>query len=324
MFAVGIALWHKLDQWTAGLLALGEGAWKATRKRRRPRLTPARRLNVYPAVEQLEKRWLLSSAFTEYALAAGSKPLYLTLGSDNNVWYTDNGTDKIGSITPTGTITEYANGTFAPYDIMSVPGGNLWFTESTAAVNAVGTSTTAGSITNYTIPNGHNNPQGIASTLGPDGNLWLVLNGSNQVAKATTAGSFTFYTIPTNGSAPVDIVAAPDGLLYFTESQGNKIGSVSTSGTFSEYTIPTASSSPQRLTVGPDGNIYFTESANGANKIGRLSLANHQFSEYTIPTGNSNPQGIVTGPDNRLWFAESANTANKLAAVPLPEMIAVF
>ena len=38
---------------------------------------------------------------------AGSRPFGITTGPDGNLWFTEYGGDKIGRITPSGTITEF-------------------------------------------------------------------------------------------------------------------------------------------------------------------------------------------------------------------------
>jgi virginiamycin B lyase len=37
---------------------------------------------------------------TEYTLPSGSEPLGITAGPDGNLWFTDDGTSRIGKITP--------------------------------------------------------------------------------------------------------------------------------------------------------------------------------------------------------------------------------
>jgi virginiamycin B lyase len=65
-------------------------------------------------------------------------PPGITVGPDGNLWFTefnDNGFgDKIGRITPSGIMTEFALSTVSagPYQISSGPDGRVWFTENLA------------------------------------------------------------------------------------------------------------------------------------------------------------------------------------------------
>jgi virginiamycin B lyase len=67
----------------------------------------------------------------EFPATASSSPWDLTKGPDGNVWFTELAGNRIGSITPGGTITEYATPA-SPYGITAGPDGNIWFTEPSA------------------------------------------------------------------------------------------------------------------------------------------------------------------------------------------------
>ena len=98
--------------------------------------------------------------------------------------YSDaNGTNKIGRITPAGTVTEFSAGITAgagPQGITSGPDGNLWFTES--AGNRIGRITPSGTVTEFS--NGLTaNANVVGITAGPDGNLWFTENTDSRIGK---------------------------------------------------------------------------------------------------------------------------------------------
>jgi len=49
----------------------------------------------------------LPGAVTEVTLAAGDSPTDVTDGPDGNVWFTDNGNQTVGKVTPAGVVTAY-------------------------------------------------------------------------------------------------------------------------------------------------------------------------------------------------------------------------
>ena len=52
---------------------------------------------------------LASANFSEYPVPTpGSEPTLITFGPDGNLWFTENGDNKIGKITTAGVITEYS------------------------------------------------------------------------------------------------------------------------------------------------------------------------------------------------------------------------
>ena len=79
-------------------------------------------------------------------------PAGITLGPDGNMWFVEIFTDKIGRMTPSGVITEFALPTpvSAPNDIAAGSDGNLWFTEDVG--NKIGRITPAGVITEFPLP----------------------------------------------------------------------------------------------------------------------------------------------------------------------------
>ncbi len=159
---------------------------------------------------------------------------------------------------------------------------------------------TAGQITEYSLPQGHNPFGSIAK--GPDGDLWFLEYPANMVGKMTIHGTFTEYRIPTPTSRPVGIAAGPDGNMWFTEWWGNNIGKITPSGHITEYPLPTPNAYPADITLGPDGNLWFTEFY--GESIGSITPQG-QITEYRLPHGGG-PYGITVGPDGNLWFTEYA------------------
>ncbi len=253
-----------------------------------------------PCLERLETRCLLSAGINEFTLPTSSgAPRGIVTGPDGNLWFTEFSGDKIGRITPTGTITEFTVPTASsnPAEITAGPDGNLWFTEFSG--DKIGRITPAGIITEFTVPTTGSEPFGI--TAGPDGNLWFTEAGGDKIGRITTSGTITEFTVPTAGCLPEVIVAGPDGNLWFTETVGDKIGRITPAGVITEFAVPTAGSEPVGITAGPDGNLWFTE--NVGDKIGRITPAG-VITEFTVPTANSTPTEITAGPDGNLWFTE--------------------
>jgi len=240
---------------------------------------------------------------TEFALPPGSGPDGITTGPDGNLWFTAS-SGRVGRITPTGTITEYAAGiTTEPGQrgITTGPDGNLWFTE--ASRDRIGRITPDGTVTEYaTGITAGSSPFGIAT--GPDGNLWFTENGGHRIGRITPTGTVTEYTTGiTPGSGPYLITEGPDGNLWFTENRGDRIGRITPDGTVTEFGIGTsARATPVGITSGPDGNLWFTESNGG--RIGQITPTGTVTQFGTGISAGSTPDGITSGPDGNLWFTE--------------------
>jgi virginiamycin B lyase len=94
---------------------------------------------------------------------------------------------------------------------------NMWFTEENLSrVARLNPST--GAIAEFGLPTGATMPEGIAA--GPDGNLWVTLNGANPVCRMTTTGAVTvFPSTNSNTNGSTGPLAGPDGKgnMWFVE-----------------------------------------------------------------------------------------------------------
>jgi streptogramin lyase len=123
----------------------------------------------------------------KYPLPKGSAPMGIVTGSDNNLWITESGTNKIARMTPAGALTQF-----------SIPTANSgadritygydkaqWFTERN--VNKIARVTTAGAITEYAIPTASSNPTGITpcedAFCGTHGGLWFTETNANKIGR---------------------------------------------------------------------------------------------------------------------------------------------
>lgn len=178
----------------------------------------------------------VSGAISEYPLPTGTpgvaRPDAVALGNDGNVWFTDQINDVVGSITPSGTVTEYPLPVNAnPRRLAAGSDGNMWITDSNN--NAIIKVSLTGTIlASYPVPTGGAGVYGIAA--GPDGNLWFTEDGADKIGRITTSGTVTEFATPTGSSIPLNIVAGPDNRMWFGEMGGEtgigKIGYITTDG----------------------------------------------------------------------------------------------
>jgi hypothetical protein len=111
---------------------------------------------------------------------ANSGPAGITAGPDGNLWFTENGGNKVGIITPAGAVSETSplpSSGSGPAGITAGPDGNLWFTEFTG--NRVAKLTTGAVLSEASLPSSGSGPAGI--TAGPDGNLWFTEFTGNRL-----------------------------------------------------------------------------------------------------------------------------------------------
>ena len=243
--------------------------------------------------------------FAEFSLSSGyDRPLSIVTGPDHNLWFTELTGPNIGTITPSGTVTEYplpSSGSLNSGGITAGPDGNLWFTDLNT--NTMGKITTAGAITEYAaLSTANAYPESI--TAGPDGNLWFTEANANFVGKVTTGGTISEYAITANAGSQ-QIAAGPDGNVWFAEQSLDKIARVTASGTVTEFQLSTGAQ-PAGVVAGPDGNLWVAEQGTGnIDKVSTSSgTAGTVLAQYPLLTSSAQPQNLTIGPDNNIWFTE--------------------
>src|SRR5206468_6796652 len=106
------------------------------------------------------------------------------------LWFTEFGSNQIGTITTAGVVAEVniPTANSGPTGIAVGRDGALWFTEANA--NQIGRITTNGTITETgTGITAGSGLAGIAS--GPDGNLWFAESVGGQIGRAAIAGDLS-------------------------------------------------------------------------------------------------------------------------------------
>ena len=222
----------------------------------------------------------------------------ITMGPDGALWFTETVAGKIGRITTSGVITEYAIPTpnSFPFGITTGPDGALWFTEVQS--QKIGRITTDGSVTEY--PAGGSSSSSFLSniTAGADGALWFNKHCFG-ISRITTAGVVTDY--PTT-SCPFGLTRGPDDALWFADLY--RVGRMTTDGEVTSY--PLEDYGLQAITVGPDDALWFTGSLlvpprATSPMIGRITTAG-TITKYFLAEDQGWSYLIASGSDGALWF----------------------
>jgi virginiamycin B lyase len=156
-------------------------------------------------LERLEARELLAASITEYGILTGnSGALDIARGPDGAQWFVEEAAHKIGRISASGAITEYAV-SGDPVDLWAGVGPTVWFSEFYAAkVGVIHTDT--GQIQEFALPTSGAGANGI--TLGADGNMWVGEYFKGKIARVTPTGQIAEFTV---GGNPTDLALGSDG-----------------------------------------------------------------------------------------------------------------
>jgi virginiamycin B lyase len=148
---------------------------------------------------------------------ANSGPFGIATAPDNNLYYTESATDKIGRIAnlfTTQSEISLTTGT-VPESIVRGPDGNLWFAEN--GTSKIGRLSPSSFSVTGEFPTLTANSQPVGIVVGQDGAMWFTENGLDKIGRITTGGTVTEYASPVTGLGLRGIGVAPDGSLWFCE-----------------------------------------------------------------------------------------------------------
>jgi virginiamycin B lyase len=167
----------------------------------------------------------------------GGGALDICVGPNNAIWYTWTAslsdaatpiTGRIGRVSLTGQIEEFAVPYAPGWSIASGSDGALWYSEIAANTSGdfptairrgyIGRITTAGVASDLPIdPN--TRIGGLAA--GSDGAIWYTADGDRTGAFGRITPSGGVKAFSTNGNAPIDLIATAPGALWLFDSRNN-------------------------------------------------------------------------------------------------------
>ncbi len=133
-------------------------------------------------------------------------------------------------------------------------------------------------------------------TKGPDGNVWVTLDQTNDIARIKPNGKVTEYD-PANVSNPTGITTGPDGQLWVTQNGGVASFSPEDPDAAVDFAVNDIAD-PRPIVSGPDDNLW---TVSGGNVI-RIDPANPAgATSFPVLVAG---RDIDAGKDGRLWAAD--------------------
>ena len=255
---------------------------------------------------------IIKAPATAFKLPSGDVvPGVITTGHEGDLWFTEQYEEKVGRITPSGEVTEFAlpKGS-QPYGLAPGPEGDLWSTvrnklepeSGQQGEGRIDRITPSGGITEFFLAG---EPSSGAITAGPEGDMWFTVQGA-EIGRITPNGAITEFPIP-DGHSATSITAGPEGKIWF--GQSGEVGSMTPSGAVTESSSP---GEKPGITVGPEGDIWFTDRIftppTGEQEEGQLEARighverNGRIHVFRLVGSPDYPGPISAGPDGDLWF----------------------
>ena len=144
--------------------------------------------------------------------------------------------------------------------------------------------------------------------------IWFVGQSGNYLARFTPSTAKFFKRELPDSPGPHNLIVGSDGIVWYAGNLRGYIGRYDpSSDRIEKISMPKSDvRDPHTLVFDKDErHIWFT--AQGANFVGRLTLASRAVDLIPVPTGGARPYGIKLAPDGTPW-AVLVGT-NKLASV---------
>ena len=245
---------------------------------------------------------------------ADSQPRAITSGSDGNRWFTE-GTEftsapaKIGRITPTGSISEFAPGVADGCnfciitDIAQGPGNILYITSNDPTLMRFDLATQS-----FATPVQMPNTTAVGGNLAVSAtDVWITDFNNDAVWRyEISSGLFTSFPV----SDPADVAVDGAANAWFTQpgdvnapgtSNVGRIDAATGAVTSTPTTDGALTVAPRDITVASDGQVWFTARFT-PQAVGRLNPSNDSVTLF--PVANTGPSGIAASPDGTVWFTQ--------------------
>ncbi len=248
--------------------------------------------------------------------SSDADPGRIVTAPGGDMWFTERDTDKVGRITPSGHITEYAlpattagdvEGSVMDLDVD--PHGDVWvvydYGRYVAVLDPQGRLQETGDLGGDL----GGDPNGGEIRIAHDGTVWITMNYAESGIARVSGGRITW-----NANAPEcdDVLGlAADRTAWCAKE--DRLIHVDPAGdggtTYPMPDLPGAGAPwPLSLAAGPAGSIWFGAydsstfyTAAGDGVVGYLDQRNGHVTAWS--TGlNTAPSSLVEGPDKSVWF----------------------
>jgi virginiamycin B lyase len=243
-----------------------------------------------------------------YPVPAGSRPHDVAPAADGGVWYTAQGSGKLGWLDPeTGDVRETPLGAGSrPHGVIVGPDGVPWVTDG--GLNAIVTVDPAtNEVSVFPLPADRANANLNTAAFDRDGVLWFT--GQNGVLGRLdpTTGEMQVFDAP-NGRGPYGIAATPDGDIYYASLAGSYLGKADIASGFVEVlTPPTAGQGTRRVWSDSQGRIWSSQW--NAGQVAVYDPSNGSWQEWPLPGDNPMAYAVYVDELDAVWLTDFGGNA---------------
>jgi virginiamycin B lyase len=263
-----------------------------------------------------------SPALQEYPVPRGSHPHDVAPAPDGTVWYTAQGSGKLGRLDPvTGATRQIALGQgSAPHGVIVGPDGAPWITDG--GLNAiVQVDPATEEVRRFPLPEGRANANLNTATFDLRGVLWFTGQSGVYGRLDPSVGQVEMFDAP-RGPGPYGISTTPEGVVYYASLAGSYIARLEPqTGAATVLEPPTPKQGARRLWSDSQGRLWVSEW--NAGQVAVYAPDTATWREWRLPGDNPRPYAVYVDHQDKVWLSDFG--ANALVRFdPQTEKFEVF
>jgi virginiamycin B lyase len=242
-----------------------------------------------------------------FAVPAGTRPHDVAVAADGGVWYTGQGSGKVGRLDPTtGEVDEVDLGRGSgPHGVIIGPDGAVWVTASgLSALVRIDQATK--DVSRHDLPAEHRDVNVHTAVFDRAGTQWFTGNGG-VYGRLRADGELEVFDAP-GGGGPYGITATPNGDVYYASLGQSHLARVDpASGTATVLEPPTPRQGTRRAWTDSSGRVWCSQWNTG--QLAVYDPAANSWREWKLPGDRPQAYAVYVADDDSVWLSDfGANT----------------
>ncbi|HEX6310778.1 MAG TPA: SMP-30/gluconolactonase/LRE family protein [Acidimicrobiia bacterium] len=239
----------------------------------------------------------------EYDVPAGSRPHDVWVADDGTVWYTAQGSGRLGRLDPTtGETVEIPLGNGSrPHGVIVGPDEGAWVTDG--GLNTIVRVDPASSAVDvFPLPDTHPDANLNTATFDGEGVLWFTGQGGMYGRLDPAVGQVEAFDAP-RGPGPYGITTTPDGSVYYASLAGSHTAQVDTAtGAATPIDPPTPGQGTRRVWSDSDGRVWSSQW--DAGQVAVYEPATGEWTEWRLPGDQPQAYAVYVDDEDVVWLSD--------------------
>lgn len=239
----------------------------------------------------------------EYAVPAGTHPHDVAPARDGGVWYTAQGSGRLGWLDPRSgdsRLVPLGPGS-APHGVIVGPDGAPWITDG--GLNAiVRVDPRTRNVRRFPLPASSGYANLNTATFDRRGILWFTGQSGVYGRLHPRSGKIRVFRAP-RGEGPYGITTTPSGGVYYASLAGSYLGRIDVrTGKATVLRPSTARQGARRAWSDSQGRIWVSEW--DAGKLARYDPRTGRWHEWRVPGPNPMPYAVWVDERDKVWLSD--------------------